>query len=112
MIQDGLEKGDVDSIMPLFTERNKELDIAFGYESGEMERLLREYINKAIDDSNWKLINRTANDVGISFEKNNKIVSLVRSERSNILGFVNQSGLYYSLTIKFRRENGKWIITR
>ncbi|MEG3753574.1 hypothetical protein [Psychromonas arctica] len=112
VIQDGLENEDVDSIMPLFAERNKELDIAFGYPSGEMERLLREYINKAIDDPNWKLINRTANDVGISFEQNNKIVSLVRSERANILGFVNQSGLYYSLTIMFRRENGKWIITR
>jgi len=112
VIQDGLEKGDVDSIMPLFAERNKELDIAFGYEPGEMERLLREYIQKAIDDPNWKLRKRTANEVGISLEQNNKIVSLVRSEKTDILGFINQNNLFYSLTIKFRRENGKWIITR
>ena len=112
VIQDGLESGDIDSIMPLFAERNKELDIAFGYESGEMERLLREYINKAIDDPNWELRKTTAKAVGIYREKNKKIVSLMRSEFTDILGFVNQNNLFYSLTIKFRRENGKWIITR
>ncbi|WP_025563603.1 hypothetical protein [Psychromonas sp. SP041] len=111
-IQDALEKGDVDSIMPLFAERNKELDIAFGYDSGEMERLLREYIQKAIDDPNWKLRKRTANQVGIYREKNKKIVSLMRSKFTDILGFVNKNNLFYSLTIKFRRENGEWIITR
>ena len=112
VIQDGLESGDIDSIMPLFAERNKELDIAFGYESGEMERLLREYINKAIDDPNWELRKTTAKAVGIYREKNKKIVSLMRSEFTDILGFVNQNNMFYSLTIKFRRENGKWIITR
>ena len=112
VIQDGLEKGDVDSIMPLFTERNKELDIAFGYPSGEMERLLREYINKVIDNPNWKLKRTTVKQAFIFREENKKIVGLIRSDFSDILGFVNQNNMFYSLTIKFRRENGKWIITR
>lgn len=112
VIQDGLEKGDVDSIMPLFAERNKELDIAFGYESGEMERLLRNYLNRALDEPNWKLEKRNGEGMSFFLEDNKRIVSLVRSKKSDILGFTTPSNMFYSLTMKFRRENGKWIITR
>ncbi|WP_298941062.1 hypothetical protein [uncultured Psychromonas sp.] len=98
--------------MPLFVERNKELDIAFGYESGEMERLLRNHISRAINEPTWKLQKVTAKDVGILREENKKMVSLVRAEFSDALGFVTPSNMFYSLTMKFRRENGKWIITR
>ena len=77
-----------------------------------MERLLRNYLNRALDEPNWKLEKRTGEGMSIFLEDNKRIVSLVRSKKSDILGFTTPSNMFYSLTIKFRRENGKWIITR
>ena len=111
-IQDALANNDIDSIMPLFSERNKELDIAFGYESGRMEQMLRDFMQDAIDDPAWKLEIRTADGAAIYREDNNKLVSLTRDKLSDFLGFRNSSGMYLSLEIKLRRENGKWIISR
>ncbi len=39
-VQRALESGDIDTVMPIFTERNKELDAAFYLESGTMEKKL------------------------------------------------------------------------
>ncbi len=65
-----------------------------------------------IDDPDWILRIRTPDNVGITLEDNRKLVSLTRDKDSNAIGFVNSNGTYNSYPMMFRRENGKWILTR
>ena len=114
-IQDALAKGDVDSIMPLFAERSREVDLAFDYPAGQINSEVRAFLLGKVNDSDWELQIRKPEGVGaaVLLEKNRKIVSLVRNHQSNLIGFVNiKNGMYSSLPLQYRRENGKWIITR
>jgi hypothetical protein len=111
-VQDALASGDIDSIMPMFAERNREGDQAFYYEKGGLENILREGMLDDINDPDWKLKIRTPKDVGLTFEDNHKLVSLTRGEDSNAIGFVNSNGAYNSYPMMFRKQDGKWVLTR
>ena len=111
-IQDALARGDVDSIMPMFAERSHEVDLAFDYPEGEINRQLKMFMLNLVEDPEWELRIRKPKDAKILLEPNHKIVSLIRNTQ-NLIGFVNsKNGMYKSIPIKFRRQNGQWIITR
>ncbi|MEZ9042934.1 MULTISPECIES: hypothetical protein [unclassified Vibrio] len=105
-VQDALAVNEVDLIMPMFAERNREGDAAFYYEKGELEQMLRESMQEDIDDPEWTLSPRTPDEVGITLEDNHKIVRL------NSIGFVNSNETYSNYPMLFRRENDQWILTR
>jgi len=111
-VQDALAANDIDSIMPMFAERNREGDAAFYYEKGGLEKILRDGMQEDIDDPDWVLDDRKPSGVGITFEDNHKLVSLTIGNDSNAIGFTNSNGAYNSYPMMFRRENGKWILTR
>ena len=112
-VQEALVSGDVNSIMPLFKERNHEGDLAFYLPPGTMEEKLKTSMLDNINNPDWILQIRTKEGNAIIRESNKKLVSLFKAKQANIIGFVNKNdGRYNNYPIKFRRENGKWVLTR
>jgi len=96
-IQDHLEQGKVDEIMPLFAERNRETDLAFYKEEGQTERELHSDFTN--DIPTLDMITLDSNSAGYESERNLMLAS--KSGPGNL-----------SFPIMFRQQDGKWIITR
>jgi hypothetical protein len=110
-VQDHLVQGKVDEIMPLFAERNRETDLAFYKEKGQTERELHsDFIN---DIPTLNMITLDPNSTGYESEQNLKLTSGFRNGRDNaISGNLKSATGNLSFPIMFRKEDGKWIITR
>ena len=111
-IQDAFLSGDVSVILEMAKERNREGDLAFYNTPGEMEQSLKTAILDKLNDPAWELRIRKPSSVGITLEDNHKLVSLTLNNSGNSIGFIKPNGTYYSFPLMFRRENGKWILTR
>jgi hypothetical protein len=110
-IQDAILAGDLDSVMPLFEERNRETDQAFYKEPGTTEKELRYAFTKNVKKINMKpLIEK---QIGYAYEKGLKLAGLYGADREGAIGgnYKNGSGSL-SFPIIFRLEDGEWIITR
>ena len=108
-IHTGLTNKDIDSIMPIFKERNDEMDKAFYYESGTYEKMLRESFQE-----NYKK-RRILNDLNIKYAK--PIISpgktIVQLGSDPLIRFHNESkSVFIKYDIFFRKDGDKWIITR
>lgn len=110
MIQDKLVAGDVDEVMPLFSERNSELDKAFYYSSGVMEAKLKDAFETDIPQLDMLPI--TGKSVGYINEHNRKLASVYRSGKPAISGNYKEGSGSLKFPIMFRKQDGKWIITR
>ncbi len=112
-IQNALSNGNIDSVISMITERNLEADRAFYLEPGTTERKIRFSLEDAIKDNNLELAELLPDYVGIRVEDNRKLVRLVRSGDTAAIGFDFKSfSGSQSYDFVFRRENGKWIVTR
>jgi hypothetical protein len=110
-IQDHLEQGKVDNIMPLFAERNRETDLAFYKEEGKTERELHSDFTNDIPTLN--MLNLGPESAAYESERNLKLASNFRGERKNAISGNLKSGPgNLSFPIMFRKQGGKWIITR
>ena len=110
-IQDHLEQGKVDEIMPLFAERNSETDLAFYKEEGQTERELHSDFTNDIPTLN--MINLGPESSAYESENNLKLASSFRGGRKNAVSGNLKSGPgNLSFPIMFRKQDGKWIITR
>jgi hypothetical protein len=110
-LQNNLEQGKVDEIMPLFAERNRETDLAFYKEEGQTERELHSDFTNDIPTLN--MINLGQMSAGYESESNLKLASNFRNDRKNsISGNLKSGPGNLSFPIMFRKEDGKWIITR
>jgi hypothetical protein len=112
-IWSALEARTVDSVLPLFEERNKETDAAFFKKPGETGRRLAEELNERASDSTIQLYPITENNVILRVSENNKLVRLAQNNEKPLLCFsdtVNHVGYYYDVI--FRKSGNKWIITR
>jgi hypothetical protein len=110
-IQDAIITGDLDSVMPLFEERNRETDQAFYKEPGTTEKELRYAFTEDVKNINMKPL--TEKQIGYSSEHNQKLAGLYRGNRSSaLMGVYKDSPGTLGFPIIFRIENGKWIITR
>jgi hypothetical protein len=110
-IQDAILSGDLDSVMPLFEERNRETDQAFYKDAGTTEKELRYAFTKNVEKINLKpLIEKK---IGYVYEKGLKLAGLYGGDRKGAIGgdYINGSGSL-SFPIIFRLEDGEWIITR
>jgi hypothetical protein len=106
-----LTLGKVDEIMPLFAERNRETDLAFYKEEGQTERELHSDFTNDIPTLN--MIPFDPASTGYESEKNLKLASNFRNNRTNVISGNLKSGPgNLSFPIMFRKEDGKWIITR
>ena len=110
-IQDHLEQGKVDEIMPLFAERNRETDLAFYKEEGQTERELHSDFTN--DIPTLDMITLDSNSAGYESERNLMLASNLRNDRDNAISGNLKSGPgNLSFPIMFRQQDGKWIITR
>ena len=112
-IQNALESDNIDDILPMFAERNKELDQAFYYPAGTMETKIRSSLSSAASDPNLELIELKRDYVDFTVEDNHKLVSLTRTGNKGaiVFNFKDTRGSQYYNFI-FRRKDGAWILTR
>jgi len=108
-IHTALNNKDLESIMPLFKERNDEMDKAFYYEPGTYEKMLRE----AFEDDFIK--GRLLKDIDINKAK--PMISpgknVVQIGSSPLIVFYNKNkSVFMKYDIYFRKNGDKWIITR
>lgn len=112
-IYDAIEKGNTESIISMFAERNEETDKAFYRSAGETERTIRESLEEAAGNDDLELLALEADYVSLHPERNGKVVSLRREgmDPAIILNYKDGSGSV-SYPLFFRKEDGKWILTR
>jgi len=108
-IHTALSNKDIDSIMPLFKERNDEMDKAFYYESGTYEKLLREAFEenfkkgRILDDL----------DINVAMPAVSPGKTIIQLGSDPLIMFYNESkSVFIKYDIYFRKEGDKWIITR
>lgn len=97
----------------LCEERNRELDLAFGYPAGTTRRRLLASLAAALHDPDLSLAPISAHQLGLDPWPNGQLVRLVRADFSPALVFVS-SELEYSQAIDFvfRPDPQGWIICR
>ena len=110
MIQDKLIAGEVDVVMPLFEERNNELDKAFYYSSGVMQAKLKDAFETDIPQLDMLALE--GRYVSYVNEKNLKLASVYRNRKPAISGNYKEVTGSLKFPIMFRKQDGKWIITR
>ncbi len=118
-IYDALEKKDIESILPMFEERNRETDLAFYREPGTTAARMRESLSETISDmkdNNMELVGLDVHSVDFHLEDNKKVVSLRRSGLTHAIS-INYINKKDDLGCKrypmfFRYSNGKYILTR
>ena len=111
IIQDKIIAGKLDEVMPLFEERNNELDKAFYYPSGVMEAKLRDSFE--VDFPQLNMLEIEGQDVAYENEKNLKLASILRTKKgAAMVGNFKDSQGSIGFPVMFRKQDGKWIITR
>jgi len=112
-LQDAIENNDIDSVMPMFAERNRELDAAFYNSPGALEERLKEALLDAATDETATLVELTPQNVNFSVHDNNLLVSLSRDQADPAVGLnYNERNGSYSFDMIFRKQDGEWILTR
>ncbi len=112
-VQRALESGDINAVIPMFAERNKELDAAFYLEPGTMEKKIGVSLLEATDKNEYELVTLRKKSVNITTEDNRKLASLTREGDNSaiVLNFKKGQGSQ-SYPLIFRLKDGKWILTR
>jgi len=112
-LQDAISNNDIDSVMPMFEERNRELDAAFYNSPGTLERKLRDVLNSAANDDSAELARLVPLIVNFSVQDNNVLASLSRGQGDAAVGlnYKEHTGSY-SFDMIFRKKDGEWILTR
>ncbi len=115
-VQKAIANRNIESILPMFKERNKETDIAFYLQPGTTAANLRESLLNTINDEDIEPVELKISFFNFHLEDNNKIVSLRREglEPAIILNFINKKKGTGSrrYPMFFRYSNGKYILTR
>ncbi|VAW64779.1 hypothetical protein MNBD_GAMMA10-3381 [hydrothermal vent metagenome] len=108
-IHTALSNKDINSIMPLFKERNDEMDKAFYYESGTYEKLLRESF-----EENYKKGRILKDlDINVAMPAVSPGKTIIQLGADPLIRFHNESkSVFIKYDIFFRKEGDKWIITR
>ncbi len=112
-LQNALVRKDVDSVIAMIGERNREIDMAFYQADGTTEKKIRSSLENAIGDADMELAELSLDYLDIAVEDNHKLVSLVRGGDISAIGFNFKSfsgSLSYDFV--FRRQDGKWVLTR
>ncbi len=105
-----LKTEDFNKILPLFSERNKEYDLAMYYPEGTYDDMLKKSFQEGFKDEGYtlKLIDYDYASPTVSDEKN-----LIRLGTPEMLHFENEEhSLYSKYPIWFYKKDGKWIISR
>lgn len=111
IIQTNLVEGNIDQILPLFKERNDELDIAFYYAVGTMEAKLKDSFE--VDIPQLDMLELSGRYVSYANEENLKLASVYRQGRgAAISGNYKEGPGSLKFPIMFRKQDDNWVITR
>ncbi len=111
-IQNALVAKDIDSIIMLFDERSQELDQAFYEPPGTTQSQLRETLLETVNDSELEISFVRREWLGFGLSETSTLRALSREGGGAAIAYNYKDGGSRSFPIVFRRENGKWIITR
>jgi len=112
-INESIARKDISSILPLFEERSREIDAAFYYEKGRTIKRLEKSLKEAVSNPNYELAKLSPDflefDMGFSYRK----MARLHRGSSAAIGFNFKHTIgSENYDLIFRRQNGKWIITR
>jgi len=111
-IYDALKSKNVDSILPMFEERNRETDQAFYFPAGTTAKKIAKALKSAANDPDLELLGGvTEENLMTRTHDNFKLIELVRNDGDAIV-FNIRGGGSESYPIIFRKQGDKWIITR
>jgi hypothetical protein len=110
-IQDAWKSKNVDSILPMFEERNRETDQAFYFPPGTTAKKIAQALKSAANDPDLELVGMTEKSLMTHTHDNKKLIDLVRNDGDAIV-FNLRGGGSESYPIIFRKQGDKWIITR
>jgi len=112
-LQDAIDNKDIDALMPMFAERNRELDAAFYNEPGALEQRLKEALLDAATDDTATLVELAPKYLNFLVQENNQLVSLSRRQAGPAVSLdYNERNGSYSFDMIFRKQDGEWILTR
>jgi len=108
-IHTALMNKNIDTIMPLFKERNAEMDKAYYYEPGTYEKLLKEAFQE--DFTKGRILNDL--DINIASPTVSPGKNVIQLGLDPLIVFHNKSkSIFIKYDIFFRKDGDKWIITR
>ena len=105
-IQKRLQAKDTDWVADLFKERNEESDIAFYKERGYYDRTIRKGLKELVNDPEYEIF--IPKDPPFYISEGGRTIMI----RSSISYNRKKGRGNQRYDILFRRENGKWILTR
>ncbi len=107
-IHTALKNKDINSIMPMFAERNRELDVAFYYKEGTYEKMFRESLQEEFDN------NMLLKDIDIDYAQAYVSLygNLVKMGDALIVFYDEEKTVFNNYDIFFRKEGDDWIISR
>lgn len=105
-IHTALKNKQPEKIIHLFKERNEEFDLAWDYKPGTVEKSNFEGIKEEIDNPDNELVDFTPSKNAFFIEDNLKLIKV------KAIAYNSKKGGSTRFNISFRRENGKWILTR
>jgi len=107
-IYDALQRKDVDSIIDLFDERNQEMDIAMYEPKGYYKNLLYKRLKEDVNNNTRNMLKFIPNKRFFYISEGGKTLYI----RSAIVFNNNAKDGSTNYPVLFRKEKGKWIITR
>ncbi|MCJ8327667.1 MAG: hypothetical protein MJK08_11295 [Campylobacterales bacterium] len=105
-IHTALKNKNAESIIDMFDERNIETDIAWNDKSGSTKSDLLLRLKDASEDPDNEIVEFNYDEYSYQLEDNLKIIYI------DAIAWNKKNGGSRSFSMKFRRENGKWILTR
>jgi hypothetical protein len=111
-IWNALQTKNIEPILPLFDERNREYDAAFYRKPGTTARILAENLKESATNPEKILFPITSTNTMSQVYDNDKLARLRMNNRDPLIAFnfVRGGSEYYDIIL--RKKNGKWIITR
>ena len=118
-ILQGITTGNIDALLPLFTERNQENDRAFYYEPGHTAKRLKQVfmnVHEKLKKNEAKPLTVDAKYLLYDYQGKN-LVRLERLQKRNdytpaIAVSYPKLHMSESFEITFRRKNGQWIVSQ
>ena len=111
-IHTALKGKDIDSIIVVFKERSEELDLAFYEPLGTTQKQLKETLIETVNDTEMELSPIKSEHLGFGITESSTLRELTRSGEGAAISYDYIDGGSRGFPVIFRRENGKWIITR
>jgi hypothetical protein len=105
-IHTALKNKEVESIMDMFEERTTEIDLAWNRKKGTNKKALLASLKEEVDNPDNTIVEFIHGKRAFLIEDNLKLIHVP------VISFNSESSGSTKFKLIFRREDGKWILTR